>query len=190
LPSGYFIEWGGQFENQERAMKTLGIVVPLVILLIFILLFSAFGSFKPALLVILNLPFSVVGGIIAVFLFRITLSVSAVVGFITLFGIAVANGTVLVAFIRQLRQNGVPLQEALLQACEIRLRPLLLTSLTALLGLLPLLWATGPGSEIQKPLAVVVIGGLVSSLCLTLIILPALYGWFENENDKIPADLI
>ncbi|MCB4791474.1 MAG: CusA/CzcA family heavy metal efflux RND transporter [Elusimicrobia bacterium] len=182
LPSGYFIEWGGQFENQERAMKTLALVVPLVILLIFIILFSAFGSIKPAILVILNLPFALVGGILAVYIFGITLSVSAIVGFITLFGIAVGNGTILVTFIIQLRQQGLVLQDALLQACQIRLRPLLLTSLTAMLGLLPLLWANGPGSEIQKPLAVVVLGGLISSLCLTLVILPALYGWFEEED--------
>ncbi len=184
LPSGYFISWGGQFENQARAMKTLLIVVPIVIFTIFVLLFSAFGSLKPALLVILNLPFSWVGGIVTVLLFQITLSVSAVVGFITLFGIAVANGTVLVAFFIQLRKEGVPLKEAIVRGCEIRLRPLLLTSLTAILGLIPVLWASGPGAEIQKPLAAVVMGGLVSSLCLTLLVLPTLYGWFEDEEKK------
>lgn len=182
LPAGYFIAWGGQFENQRRAMKTLALVVPLVILLIFIILFTAFGSIKPAVLVLLNLPFALTGGIIAVYLFGVTLSVSAIVGFITLFGIAVGNGTILVTFIIQLRRQGMALQDALLHACEIRLRPLLLTSLAAMLGLLPLLWASGPGAEIQKPLAVVVLGGLLSSLCLTLIILPAVYGWFEGEE--------
>ena len=182
LPSGYFIDWGGQFENQQRAMKTLSIVVPIVIFLIFILLFVTFGSLKPALLVILNLPFSIVGGIIGVVLFKITLSVSAVIGFLVLFGIAVANGVVLVSFIIQLRKTGLEKNLAIVKACEIRLRPLLLTSIVAILGLFPLLWATGPGAEIQKPLAVVVIGGLISSGCLTLIILPALYGWFEKEE--------
>jgi cobalt-zinc-cadmium resistance protein CzcA len=163
-------------------MKTLAMVVPLVVLLIFLILFSAFGEIKPAVLVILNLPFALVGGILAVYLFGITLSVSAIVGFITLFGIAVGNGTILVTFIIQLRRQGLSLQDALLQSCQIRLRPLLLTSLTAMLGLLPLLWASGPGSEIQKPLAVVVLGGLLSSLCLTMLILPALYGWLENDE--------
>lgn len=182
LPSGYFISWGGQFENQARAMKTLLVVVPIVIFIIFILLFSTFGSLRPALLVILNLPFSWVGGIVTVLLFNITLSVSAVVGFITLFGIAVANGTVLVAFFIQLRKEGAKLEEAIVKGCAIRLRPLLLTSLTAILGLIPVLWASGPGAEIQKPLAAVVMGGLISSLFLTLIVLPALYGWFEAEE--------
>ncbi|OGS21006.1 MAG: metal transporter [Elusimicrobia bacterium RIFOXYA2_FULL_40_6] len=184
LPAGYFIDWGGQFENQERAMKTLLIVVPIVIFIIFMLLFSTFGSLKPALLVILNLPFSWVGGILTVLVFNITLSVSAVVGFITLFGIAVANGTVLVAFFIQLRREGLGLQEAIMKGCEVRLRPLLLTSLTATLGLIPVLLASGPGAEIQKPLAAVVMGGLVSSFCLTMIVLPALYGWFENEETE------
>jgi cobalt-zinc-cadmium resistance protein CzcA len=180
LPSGYFISWGGQFENQERAMKTLSVVVPIVIFIIFILLFSTFGSFRPALLVMLNLPFAWVGGILTVLIFGITLSVSAVVGFITLFGIAVANGTVLVAFFIQLRKEGLSIHEAITKGCEIRLRPLLLTSLTSILGLIPVLWANGPGAEIQKPLAAVVMGGLVSSLALTLIVLPALYEWFEK----------
>jgi cobalt-zinc-cadmium resistance protein CzcA len=182
LPSGYFISWGGQFENQQRAMKTLMVVVPVVIFTIFLLLFMSFGAMKPAILVILNLPFSWVGGILTVLLFKITLSVSAAVGFITLFGIAVANGTILVAFFIQLRQEGASLEEAITKGCEIRLRPLLITSITAILGLIPVLWASGPGAEIQKPLAAVVMGGLVSSLCLTLIVLPVLYGWFEKEE--------
>jgi cobalt-zinc-cadmium resistance protein CzcA len=182
LPGGYFISWGGQFENQQRAMKSLTMVVPMVIFMIFLLLFSTFGSIKPALLVILNLPFAWVGGILTVLLFHITLSVSAVVGFITLFGIAVANGTILVAFFIQLRKEGASLEDAIIRGCEIRLRPLLLTSMTAILGLIPVLWASGPGAEIQKPLAAVVMGGLVSSLCLTLIVLPAIYGWFEKED--------
>ncbi len=182
LPTNYFIAWGGQFENQQRAMKTLGLVVPVVILLIFIMLFSVFGSFRPALLVMLNLPFALVGGIAFVLLFKITLSVSAVVGFIALFGTAVENGIVLVTFFSQLRREGMPLNEAIKKGCELRLRPLLLTTLTTMFGLIPLLWASGPGAEIQKPLAVVVLGGLISSWCLTLVVLPALYGWFEKED--------
>lgn len=182
LPANYFISWGGQFENQERAMKTLSIVLPLVILLIFIMLFSTFGSFRPALLIMINLPFALVGGILFVLLFKITLSVSAAVGFITLFGTAVENGIVLVTFFTQLRREGLSLNDAIRKGCELRLRPLLLTTLTTMFGLLPLLWATGAGSEIQKPLAVVVLGGLISSWCLTLIVLPAIYGWFEKEE--------
>jgi len=182
LPSGYFIDWGGQFENQQRALRTLAVVVPIVILLIFILLFSTFDAITPAVLVILNLPFAWVGGIAAVLLFNLTLSVSAVVGFITLFGIAVANGTVLVSFFIQLRRAGLALPDAILKGCEIRLRPLLLTSLTALLGLLPVLWSSGPGADLQKPLAVVVLGGLISSFALTMIVLPVLFGWFDKER--------
>jgi len=182
LPEGYFVSWGGQFENQQRAMKSLMVVVPVVIFTIYLLLFLSFGSFKPALLVILNLPFSWVGGILTVLLFNITLSVSAAVGFITLFGIAVANGTILVSFFIQLRKEGASLEEAIVKGCEVRLRPLLLTSITAILGLIPVLLASGPGAEIQKPIAAVVMGGLVSSLYMTLIVLPALYGWFEKEE--------
>ncbi|MFA4889954.1 MAG: CusA/CzcA family heavy metal efflux RND transporter [Candidatus Omnitrophota bacterium] len=182
LPPNHFISWGGQFENQQRAMRTLSIVVPLVILIIFVMLFSAFGSFRPALLIILNLPFALVGGILFILLFRITLSVSAAVGFITLFGTAVENGIVLVTFFSQLRREGLSLNDAIKKGCELRLRPLLLTTLTTMFGLIPLMWASGSGAEIQKPLAVVVLGGLISSWCLTLIVLPALYGWFEKEE--------
>jgi len=184
LPSNYFISWGGQFENQQRAMKTLSIAVPAVVLLIFILLFYTFDSYRHALLIMLNLPFSWVGGILTVVLFDITLSVSAVVGFITLFGIAVANGTILVSFFTQLRREGMPLRDSIIRGCEVRLRPLLITSITAILGLIPVLLAGGPGSEIQKPLAAVVLGGLVSSLFLTLIVLPAIYGWFEHRETE------
>ncbi|MDP8262359.1 MAG: CusA/CzcA family heavy metal efflux RND transporter [Candidatus Ancaeobacter aquaticus] len=182
LPPNYFINWGGQFENQERAMKTLSVVVPVVILMIFVMLFTAFGSVRPALLVILNLPFALVGGIFLVLLLKVTLSVSAVVGFIALFGIAVENGIVLVTFFSQLRKKGLELNEAIRKGCELRLRPLLLTTLTTIFGLIPLLWATGSGAEIQKPLAIVVLGGLISSWFLTLIVLPCLYEWMESKT--------
>lgn len=182
LPNNYFIEWGGQFENQQRAMRTLSIVVPFVIIIIFILLFVTFDSVKSALLVMLNLPFAFVGGIIAVLIFKITLSVSAVIGFLVLLGTAVANGVVLVSFIIQLRKEGLSKDKAIVKACEIRLRPLLMTSLVAILGLFPLVWATGPGAEVQKPLAIVVLGGLVSSMFLTLIVLPSLFSWFEKDT--------
>jgi cobalt-zinc-cadmium resistance protein CzcA len=182
LPSGYFLRLGGQFENEERAMRRLGIVVPLSILLIFLMLYLAFDSFRSALLVMVNLPFALVGGILAIFLFRINLSVSAVIGFIAVFGIAVQNGTVLVTFFNQLRKQGVTTMEAIRKGCDLRFRPLLMTSLTALLGLAPMMYATGSGSEIQRPLAVVVMGGLATSLFLTMIVLPVLYSLVFRER--------
>jgi cobalt-zinc-cadmium resistance protein CzcA len=182
LPPGYFIDWGGQFENQQRAMARLYIVVPLVILLIFILLFSTFNSLKNALLIIMNIPFAIIGGILALFISGLYLSVSASVGFIALFGVAVLNGVVMVSYFNQLRREGIPLEEAIIRGAELRLRPVLMTALVASLGLIPMLLATGPGSEIQKPLATVVIGGLISSTILTLIVLPTIYGWFEKKE--------
>jgi cobalt-zinc-cadmium resistance protein CzcA len=182
LPPGYFVDFGGQFENQQRAMKRLAIVVPVSILLIFLMLFSAFDSARSALLVLLNLPFALVGGILAIVLAKVNLSVSSVVGFIALFGIAVENGTVLVAFFNQLRAQGMEAVDAVKTACELRFRPLLMTALTTLLGLTPLLYAGGSGSEIQRPLAVVVLGGLVSSMLLTLIVLPVLYSIVESRR--------
>ncbi len=182
LPPGYFIDWGGQFENQQRAMTRLYIVVPLVILLIFILLFSTFDSIKNALLIIMNIPFAIIGGILALIISGLYLSVSASVGFIALFGVAVLNGVVMVSYFNQLRREGVALEEAIIRGAALRLRPVLMTALVASLGIVPMLFATGPGSEIQRPLATVVIGGLISSTILTLIVLPTLYGWFEKKE--------
>ena len=182
LPAGYFVDFGGQFENQQRAMRRLAIVVPISILLIFLMLFTAFDSLKSALLVLVNLPFALVGGILAIFLLNIHLSVSSVIGFIALFGIAVENGTVLVTFFNQLRQQGMSTLEAVKKGCDLRFRPLLMTALTTLLGLTPLIYATGSGSEIQRPLATVVLGGLVSSLLLTMIVLPVLYSIAESKE--------
>ncbi|HUT37108.1 MAG TPA: CusA/CzcA family heavy metal efflux RND transporter [Planctomycetota bacterium] len=182
LPQGYRIAWGGQFENQQRAMERLRLVVPVALLLIFVMIFSSLGSLRSALLVLVNLPFALVGGILAIWLLRINLSVSASIGFIALFGVAVENGLVLVSFFDQLRADGLPVREAVLDACRLRVRPLLMTTLTTLLGLLPLLWATGSGSEIQRPLVAVIFGGLVSSLALTLIILPVLYTLVSRDK--------
>jgi cobalt-zinc-cadmium resistance protein CzcA len=182
LPSGYFLGLGGQFENEERAMRRLGIVLPIAILLIFLMLYLAFDSLRSALLVMVNLPFALVGGVLAIFLFRINLSVSAAIGFIAVFGIAVQNGTVLVTFFNQLRKQGMPTMEAIRNGCDLRFRPLLMTSLTTLLGLTPMMYATGSGSEIQRPLAVVVIGGLATSLFLTMIVLPVLYSLVSRER--------
>ncbi|MFA7330038.1 MAG: CusA/CzcA family heavy metal efflux RND transporter [Candidatus Delongbacteria bacterium] len=175
LPTGYHLEYGGQFENQQRAMRQLALVVPVALLLILVLLYLALGSIGASLLVLLNLPFSLVGGILAVVLFRMPLSVSAAVAFIVLLGVAVQNGVVLVAFFRQLRADGESIEETVRIGCDLRFRPLLMTALTSFIGHLPMLYATGSGADIQRPLAVVVMGGLVTSTLLTLIVLPTLY---------------
>ncbi len=182
LPPGYFITWGGAFENQQRAMQKLAIIVPITIALIFFLLFSSFNSVRQAGLIILNLPFALIGGIVGLYISGQYLSVPASVGFIALFGVAVLNGIVLVSYFNKLRQEGRSLEDAILRGCELRLRPVLMTALVGALGLIPLLFATGPGSEIQRPLATVVIGGLITSTLLTLVVLPTLYAWFEKPK--------
>jgi cobalt-zinc-cadmium resistance protein CzcA len=175
LPPGTFLELGGQFENQQRATRTLAVVLPIALALILLLLYLALGSFGDALLVLLNLPFALVGGVVAVVLFRMPVSVSAAVAFIVLLGVAVQNGVVLVAFLRQLREQGRSAVEAVREGCNLRFRPLLMTALTSFIGHLPMLYAQGSGADIQKPLAVVVMGGLVTSTALTLLVLPAIY---------------
>ncbi len=182
FPTGYFVTWGGQFENQQRAMARLSIVVPLVVLLIFLLLFTSFGSLRNALLIVLNIPFALIGGVLGLFLSGQNLSVAASVGFIALFGVAVLNGVVMVSYFNQLRREGATLAEAILKGGELRLRPVLMTALVAALGLIPLLVASGPGSEIQRPLASVVVGGLFTSTLLTLFLLPILYRWLERQE--------
>jgi len=177
LPAGYWIDYGGTFENQQRAMRRLRIVVPMSVLLILFMLISALGSLKTAGLVLANLPFAVVGGVLSMLLLGITLNVPSTVGFIALFGVAVQNGTVLVTFINQLRQRGSPVREAVTEACRLRFRALLMTAATTVLGLVPMVYAVGPGAEVQRPLAVVVIGGLITATLLTLFVLPALYHW-------------
>jgi cobalt-zinc-cadmium resistance protein CzcA len=184
LPPGYYITWGGQFENQQRAMARLTLVVPIVIGLIFLLLYFTFGNLRQAALILLAIPFAMVGGLAALKVGGLYLSVPASVGFIALFGVAVLNGVVKIAFINQLRQQGLPLDEAVLTGMVLRLRPIVMTALVAALGLTPLLLAGGPGSEIQRPLATVVIGGLLSSTMLTLIVLPVLYRWIEQHAEK------
>jgi cobalt-zinc-cadmium resistance protein CzcA len=181
LPLGCFVEYGGQFENQERAMRQLAIVVPIALVLILVLLFMALGSVRNSLLVLLNLPFALVGGVYAAVIFRMPLSVSAAVAFIVLLGIAVQNGVVLVAFFRQLREGGASIADTIRTGCDVRFRPLVMTALTSFIGHLPMLYATGSGAEIQKPLAVVVMGGLVTSTLLTLIVLPTLYMLVERR---------
>jgi len=180
LPEGYNLEWGGQFQNMERALGHLAIIVPATIAAIFFLLFLLFGSVRMASLIILVLPFASLGGVIALFLTGEYLSVPASVGFIALWGIAVLNGVVLVSYIRSLRHDGMPLAEAIVQGATQRFRPVMMTATVALLGLIPFLFSTGPGSEVQRPLAIVVIGGLITSTLLTLVMLPTLYRRFDE----------
>ncbi len=182
LPEGYYLEWGGQFQNMERAMGHLMIIVPVTIAAIFFLLFLLFGSLRYASLIIMVLPFASIGGVVSLFLTGEYLSVPASVGFIALWGIAVLNGVVLVSYIRTLRNKGMSQTEAVIQGCRQRFRPVLMTATVAMLGLIPMLFATGPGSEVQRPLAIVVIGGLVTSTLLTLVVLPTLYKWFEEKT--------
>jgi len=182
LPSGYYVEYGGQFENQQRAMRQLAIVVPIALLLIMVLLYMALGSLRHSLLVLLNLPFALVGGVVAVVAFEMPISVSAAIAFIVLLGIAVQNGVVLVAFFRQLREQGASVADTVTRGCDLRFRPLLMTALTSFIGHLPMLYATGAGADIQKPLAVVVMGGLITSTLLTLIVLPTIYALSANRS--------
>ena len=183
LREGTYVSWGGQFENQQRAMARLMIIAPAVIGIIFFLLLMTFNSARLALLVLLNLPFALIGGVFALLLSGLYLSVPASVGFIVLFGVAVLNGLVLISYVSQLQDCGMPLDQAILKGTETRLRPVLMTASIAVFSLIPMLFATGPGSEIQKPLAVVVVGGLISSTLLTLLVLPVLYGYFRKKPE-------
>ena len=184
LPPGYLVTWGGQFRLQQEANKRLSIVVPITLFAIFLLLFSSFNSLKNAILVLLNIPLALVGGVVALWLTGQNLSVPSSVGFIALFGIALGNSMVMVTCFNQLVREGVDLDEASVQGACLRVRPVLMTALTTALGLLPLLFSSGTGSEVQRPLATVVVGGLVSSTLLTLLVLPALYKWFSVELDQ------
>jgi cobalt-zinc-cadmium resistance protein CzcA len=185
LPPGYLVSWGGQYELQQEANKRLSVVVPVTLALIAILLYMSFGSLKNTGLILLNIPLALVGGIVGLWLTGENLSVPSSIGFIALFGIALGNGMVLVTYLNQLYREGKAINEASIEAACLRVRPVLMTAGTTLLGLLPLLLATGTGSEVQRPLAVVVIGGLVSSTILTLLVVPALYKWFAiNPNQE------
>jgi heavy metal efflux system protein len=181
LPPGYLVTWGGQFRLQQEANKRLAMVVPITLLIIFILLFSSFNSLKNSFLILLNIPLALVGGIIGLWITGQNLSVPASVGFIALFGIALENGMVLVTYLNQLLRDGVPVDKASVQGALLRLRPVLMTALTTALGLIPLLFSHGTGSEVQRPLATVVVGGLITSTLLTLLVIPALYKWFAID---------
>ncbi|HYN09803.1 MAG TPA: CusA/CzcA family heavy metal efflux RND transporter [Vicinamibacterales bacterium] len=180
LPEGYFVSYSGQFENQQRAMRRLSLIVPAVLLLILGLLYASFGTGRQAALVMLNVPFALVGGVAALWLRGLNLSLSAAIGFIALFGVAVLNGVVLVAYINQLRESGRSLDEAVRTGAQVRLRPVLMTALVASFGFLPMAISTSQGAEVQRPLATVVIGGLITSTILTLFVLPVLYEWLEE----------
>jgi cobalt-zinc-cadmium resistance protein CzcA len=184
LPKGYYVTFGGQFENQQRAAKRLTMVIPTSIALIFLILFLTFRSSRQSLLIILNIPFALIGGIIALYCSGMYMSVPASVGFIALFGVAVMNGVVMVTYFNQLRESGKSILESVKYGAERRLRPVLMTASITILGLLPLLLASGPGSELQKPLSVVVIGGTITSTLLTLILLPTLYAWVEEKSEQ------
>jgi len=183
VPAGYWIAWGGQFEQMIAATERLQIVVPVALLIIFLLLYATFGNFRDGLLVFTGVPFALTGGIIALWLRDIPLSISAAVGFIALSGVAVLNGLVLITFINKLRQDGLALEQAIREGAIVRLRPVLMTALVASFGFVPMAIATGTGAEVQRPLATVVIGGILSSTMLTLLVLPILY-WFAHRNDK------
>jgi len=190
LPAGYKLSWGGQFENQQRAAARLAVVVPIALGLIFMLLFTTFGSVHQSALVLTNIPFALIGGVFALGISGEYLSVPASVGFIALLGIAVLNGVVMVSYFNQLHSEGMDITRVVTEGAKRRLRPVLMTASITAFGLLPLLFASGPGSEIQKPLAIVVTGGLISSTLLTLIMLPILYRRFGIEAVKTSTSQI
>jgi len=184
LPPGYWVEWGGAFENQQRALAKLALIVPVTIFFIFVLLYTAFNSVRHAALILANVPFATIGGVLALALSRQYLSVPSAIGFIAVFGVAMLNGIVLVSFLNELRRAGLPIREAVIRGTELRLRPVLMTASVAILGLVPMLLSSGVGAETQRPLAAVVVGGLITSTLLTLILLPVLYEWLEERRTR------
>ena len=184
IPTGYWTTWGGQFENLQSATKRLQIVVPVALLLVFTLLFAMFGNAKDGLIVFTGIPFALTGGILALWLRDIPLSITAAVGFIALSGVAVLNGLVMISFIRNLREGGASLDDAIHEGALTRLRPVLMTALVASLGFVPMAIATGTGAEVQQPLATVVIGGILSSTALTLLVLPVLYRLAHGRDEE------
>jgi cobalt-zinc-cadmium resistance protein CzcA len=184
LPEGYYLEWGGQFQNMERALGHLKVIIPITIAAIFFLLFMLFNSLRYATLIITVLPFASIGGVFGLMVSGEYLSVPASVGFIALWGIAVLNGVVLVSYVRGLRGDGRSVQEAVVEGARQRFRPVMMTATVAMLGLIPFLFSTGPGAEVQRPLAIVVIGGLITCTLLTLVVLPAIYPWFDDVRKE------
>ncbi len=188
LPPGYWIEWGGAFENQQRALAKLALIVPATIFFIFVLLYTAFNSVRYAALILANVPFATIGGLVGLFITGQYLSVPSAIGFIAVFGVAMLNGIVLVSFLNEQREKGLSVRDAVVQGTALRLRPVLMTASVAVLGLVPMLLSSGVGAETQRPLATVVVGGLISSTLLTLILLPVLYEWLENRSDRKESD--
>ncbi|MBL4603788.1 MAG: efflux RND transporter permease subunit [Emcibacteraceae bacterium] len=184
IPTGYWIEWGGAFENQQRALTRLSIIVPLTIFFIFVLLYTAFNSLRFATLIIANVPFATAGGLFGLFITGQYVSVPSAIGFIAVFGVAMLNGIVLVSFINELRDKGMSVHDAVRRGTELRLRPVLMTASVAILGLVPMLLSSGVGAETQRPLATVVVGGLITSTFLTLVLLPVIYEWMETKFNK------
>ncbi len=184
MPPGYWLEWGGAFENQQRALKRLALIVPLTIFFIFVLLYTAFNSVKYATLIIANVPFATIGGLVSLFITGQYLSVPSAIGFIAVFGVAMLNGIVLISFLNELQEKGLSVREAVRKGAELRLRPVMMTASVAILGLIPMLLSTGVGAETQRPLATVVVGGLITSTLLTLILLPVIYEWMESRNNR------
>lgn len=184
LPPGYWVEWGGAFANQQRALAKLSLIVPITIFFIFVLLYTAFNSIKYAALILANVPFATIGGLLALFITGQYLSVPSAIGFIAVFGVAMLNGIVLVSFLNEQRERGLSVHEAVVQGTILRLRPVLMTASVAVLGLVPMLLSSGVGAETQRPLATVVVGGLISSTLLTLILLPVLYEWMETRAEN------
>ncbi len=181
LPTGYYVEWGGAFENQQRALKRLSLIVPATIFFIFVLLYTAFNSVKYAALILANVPFATIGGIVGLAITGQYLSVPSAIGFIAVFGVAMLNGIVLVSFLNEQREKGLPPREAVVRGTALRMRPVLMTASVAILGLVPMLLSSGVGAETQRPLATVVVGGLITSTLLTLVLLPVLYDWLEER---------
>jgi cobalt-zinc-cadmium resistance protein CzcA len=185
IPAGYWTVWGGQFEQLESAAGRLKVVVPLALLLVFTLLFAMFGNLRDGLIVFSGIPFALTGGVLALWLRGIPLSISAAVGFIALSGVAVLNGLVMVSFIKRLQEDGRPLHDAIHDGALTRLRPVLMTALVASVGFIPMAIATGTGAEVQRPLATVVIGGILSSTALTLLVLPILYRYAYRRRESV-----
>jgi len=188
MPPGYWLEWGGAFENQQRALNKLALIVPLTIFFIFVLLYTAFNSVKYATLIIANVPFATIGGLVGLFITGQYLSVPSAIGFIAVFGVAMLNGIVLISFLNKLQEKGMSVNNAVRKGAELRLRPVMMTASVAILGLIPMLLSTGVGAETQRPLATVVVGGLITSTLLTLILLPVIYEWMETQKKKQKTD--
>jgi cobalt-zinc-cadmium resistance protein CzcA len=182
LPTGYYTQWGGAFENQQRALKRLSIIVPVTIFFIFVLLYTAFNSVRHAVLILANVPFAVIGGIVGLFMTGQYLSVPSAIGFIAVFGVAMLNGIVLVSFLNEQQHAGLSVRDAVIRGTTLRMRPVLMTASVAILGLVPMLLSSGVGAETQRPLATVVVGGLITSTLLTLVLLPVLYDWMEQRR--------